>query len=56
MLFCFLILLGRIKTNVKRGPMLRFMNAIEYITVGYFDEIKKQRIKEHLHEVGVQIY
>ena len=28
------------------------MNAIEYITVGYFDEIKKQRIKEHSNEVG----
>ena len=25
---------------------------MEYITVGYYDEIKKQRIKEHLNEVG----
>ena len=43
---------GRIKTNVNRGPTFRFVNAIEYITVGYFDEIKKQRIKEHSNEVG----
>ena len=42
----------RIKTNVNRGPTFRFVNAIEYITVGYFDEIKKQRIKEHSNEVG----
>ena len=29
------------------------LNAIEYIiTTGYFDEIKKQRIKEHSNEVG----
>ena len=42
----------RIKTNVNRGPTFRFVNAIEYITVGYYDEIKKQRIKEHSNEVG----
>ena len=41
-----------IKTNVNRGPTFRFVNAIEYITVGYFDEIKKQRIKDHSNEVG----
>ena len=40
------------KTNVNRGPTFRFVNAIEYITVDYFDEIKKQRIKEHSNEVG----
>ena len=28
------------------------MNAIEYIIVGYFDEIRNQRIKEHSNEVG----
>ena len=39
------------KTNVNRGPTFRFVNAIEYITVDYFDEIKKQRIKEHSNEV-----
>ena len=42
----------RIKTNVNRGPTFRFVNAMEYITVGYYDEIKKQRIKEHSNEVG----
>ena len=46
------IIFYRIKTNVNRGPTFRFVNAIEYITVGYFDEIKKQRIKEHSNEVG----
>ena len=25
---------------------------MEYITVGYFDEIKKQRVKEHSNEGG----
>ena len=43
---------SRIKTNVNKGPTFRFVNAIEYITVGYFDEIKKQRFKEHSKEVG----
>ena len=43
---------GRIKTNVIRGLTSQFVNAIEYIIVGYFDEIKKQRIKEHSNEVG----
>ena len=42
----------RIKTNVNRRPTFRFVNAIEYITVGYYDEIKKERIKEHSNEVG----
>ena len=28
------------------------MNVIEYNFVGYFDEIKKQRIKENSNEVG----
>ena len=42
----------RIKMNVNRGPTFRFVNAIEYITVVYYDEIKKQRIKEHSNEVG----
>ena len=42
----------RIKTNVNRGPTFRFVNVIEYITVGYYDEIKKQRIKDHSNEVG----
>ena len=41
----------RIKTNVNRGPTFWFVNAIKYITVGYNDEIKKQRIKEHSNEV-----
>ena len=43
---------GRIKTNVNKGPTFRFVNAIEYITIGYFDEIEKQRIKDHSNEVG----
>ena len=43
---------GKIKTNVDRRPTFQFVNAIEYITIGYFDEIKKQRIKEHSYEVG----
>ena len=25
---------------------------MEYITIGYFDEIKKQRVKEHSNERG----
>ena len=37
---------------MNRGPTFRFVNAIEYIIVGYYDEIKKQRIKEHSNEVG----
>ena len=37
---------------MNRGPTFRFVNAIEYITVGYYDEIKMQRIKEHSNEVG----
>ena len=36
---------------MNRGPTFRFVNAIEYITVDYYDEIKKQRIKEHSNEV-----
>ena len=50
--FSFFILLGKINNNSNRGLTFRFVNAIEYITVGYFDEIKKQRIKEHSNEVG----
>ena len=42
----------RIKTNVNRGPTFRFVNSIEYITIGYYDEIKNQKIKEHSNEVG----
>ena len=38
--------------NVNRGLTFCFVNAIEYITVGYDDEIKKQRIKEHSNEVA----
>ena len=37
---------------MNREPTFRFVNAIEYIIVGYFDEIKKQWIKEHSNEVG----
>ena len=44
--------MNMIKTNVNRGPTFGFVNAMEYITVGYYDEIKKQRIKEHSNEVG----
>ena len=47
-----LLVIDRIKTNVNRGSSFRFINAIEYITVGYFDEIKKQRIKEYSNMVG----
>ena len=50
--FWFLLVIGKIKTNMNRGPTFRFVNAIEYITVGYSNEIKKQRIKEHSNEVG----
>ena len=45
-------MISRIKTNVNRGPTFWFVNAIKYITVGYFDEIKKQIIKDHSNEVG----
>ena len=44
--------MNMIKTNVNRGPTFGFVNAMEYITVGYYDEIKKQRIKEHSNDVG----
>ena len=45
-------MISRIKTNVNKGPAFRFVNAVEYIILGYFDKIKKQRIKEHSNEVG----
>ena len=48
----YFVVMCRIKTNVNRRPTFRFVNAIEYIVVGYFDEIRKQRIKEHSNEVG----
>ena len=32
--------------------MFQFLNPIEYIIFSYFDEIRKQRIKEHSNEVG----
>ena len=48
----YFVVMCRIKTNVNRGPTFRFVNVIEYIIVGYFDEIRKQRIKEHSNEVG----
>ena len=51
-MFWFNFVIYRIKTNVNRGPTFLFVNAIEYIIVGYYDEIKKQRIKEHANEVG----
>ena len=52
-MYCgYFVLMCRIKNNVNRRPTFRFVNVIEYITVGYFDEIKKQRIKEHSNEVG----
>ena len=47
----YFIVMCRIKTNVNRGPTFRFVNVIKYIIVGYFDEIRKQRIKENLSEV-----
>ena len=37
---------------MNRRPTFRFVNVIEYIMVGYYDEIKKQRIKDHSNEVG----
>ena len=40
------------KTNVNRGQTFRFVNVNEYIIVGYYDEIKKQRIRERSNEVG----
>ena len=46
-----IFLLYRVKTNVNRGPTFRFVNSMEYITIGYFDEIKK-RVKEHSNEGG----
>ena len=48
----YFVVMCRIKTNVNRGPTFRFVNAIKYIIVGYFDESKKQPIKEHSNEVG----
>ena len=40
------------KNNVNRGPTFRFVNATKYTSVGYYDAIKKPRIKEHLNKVG----
>ena len=48
----YFVVMCRIKTNVNRGPTFRFVNVIEYRIVAYFDEIRKQRIKEHSNEVG----
>ena len=48
----YFVVMCRIITNINRGQTFRFVNAIEYITIGYFDDIKKQRIKEHSNEVG----
>mgnify|MGYP006905963068 CR=1 FL=1 len=39
--FWFLFVFYRIKSNVNRGPTFRFVNVIEYIIVGYYDEIKR---------------
>ena len=51
-MFWFNFVIYRIKTNVNRAPTFRFVNhAFEYITVSYYYEIKKQRIKEHSNEV-----
>ena len=47
----YFVVMCRIKTNVNRGPTFRFVNTIEYITVAYFDEIRKKQIKEHSNEV-----
>ena len=51
-MFWFLFVYYRIKSNVNRGPTFQFFNAIEYISVGYYDEIKRQRIKGHSNEAG----
>ena len=54
MSFGYFIVTGRIKTGpgMNRGPTFRFVNAIKYITFAYYDEIKKQRIKQHSNKVG----
>ena len=48
----YFVVVCKIKTNVNRGPTFRFVNAIEYITLGSFDEIRKQQIKEQSTEVA----
>ena len=50
---CFGFFSSFIGSRVNRGLTFQFVNVIEYITIGYYDEIKKQRIKEHSNEVGV---
>ena len=47
----YFVVVCKIKTNLNRGAIFRFVNVIEYITVRYFDEIRKQRITEHSNEV-----
>ena len=38
---------------MNRGPTFLFINAIElYITIDYYDQIKRQRIKEDSNKVG----
>ena len=38
--FWIITLRGKIKTNVNNGLTFWFVNGIEYITIGYFDEIQ----------------
>ena len=48
-----LLPLYRVKINVNRGPSFRFVSNIELMTVGYYDEISKRRVREHCNENGL---
>ncbi|KAH7404473.1 hypothetical protein KP509_15G027200 [Ceratopteris richardii] len=42
-----------VKTNVNHSPLHRFVSATECITVGYYDEVSKRRVREHCNENGI---
>ncbi|KAH6557349.1 hypothetical protein KP509_1Z120000 [Ceratopteris richardii] len=42
-----------VKTNVNHTPLHRFVSATECITVGYYDEVSKRRVREHCNENGI---
>ncbi len=41
------------KTNVNRSPSIRFVSNTELMTVGFFDEISKRRVREHCNDNGI---
>ena len=43
----------RVKTNVTRGPSIRFVSNTELLTVGFFYEISKRCLREHCNENGI---